>query len=186
MRKYKSGFTMIEVMIASIITFIMLSGVLTSLIASMKTSRLQSLQVKAENIANEIIRNEVRNRPFKATTGLSLCGNDSISGTVAYKLKHQTEQEINPNENWDKNLTTNYPEIKKLSKDAKATLEIKPINPIETVSGKKIYSDSRVKVKAIIEWKNNESDTNFSKLEISTIATEYGIFDPVLGLTEKK
>ncbi|MFN4150507.1 MAG: prepilin-type N-terminal cleavage/methylation domain-containing protein [Candidatus Sericytochromatia bacterium] len=186
MRKNKSGFTMIEIMIASVITFIMLSGVLTTLIASMKASRAQNLAVLAENLANEIVKTEVRNRPFKAATGPSLCGDEDTSGTIAYQLKNNS---ISVNNNvWNKTFTQNnstqtdfpliYAALSKISKDANAVLEIRPINVAQ--SGAPIYSNSRVKVRAIVKWKVYPDVPTFNEIQVSTIATSSGIFDPSL------
>lgn len=183
MKKNKSGFTMIEVMIASVITFIMLSGVLTSFIASMKASRAQNLHVIAENLANEIIKNEVRNRPFKGDASTALCGDENDTTSIVYQLEKQL---VNINTFWEYPLDlTKYPTLKTLSKGATVTLEIRPIPSVVDTSNKAIFSDSRVKVKSIVTWKLHEGDATSNKIEISTICSDGGIFDPTATIMTK-
>lgn len=186
MNKIKSGFTMIEIVISSFIAFILLSSVLTSFIASMKASRSQNLNLLAENLASEIIKTEVRNRPFQSKNKLSLCGNEDTVGTIANQLKNNTisvtSDVWNKTFSQDASTQSNYPliysELSKISENANAILEIRPINM--NPSGSPVYSNSKVKIRAVVKWKTYQTVETFNEIQISTVASSNGLFDPVL------
>ncbi|MFN8575462.1 MAG: type II secretion system protein [Candidatus Sericytochromatia bacterium] len=95
LKKKNKGFTLVEVGVASIIMLITVSGVVSTFVASMKTTRMQTATNQAQNIVQKIINDQVRNVPFnlKSITTpsdyyfKSLCGNPDVTGSIANLIK---------------------------------------------------------------------------------------------------
>lgn len=180
----KHGFTILEVLVASIIMLVTVSGVSAAINSSLRTTRIQATTSLAQIIAEKVMAREVRNKPFSDKSDPSVCGNPDLSGTIAYQLKNGTVSGVsNTSTLWNKEFpSVNYStdpdiisDLAKLSKNAKARVEIRPINV--GTSGTPIYPDSRVKVNVVVIWKLNESTTVESKIEQSTIVTSNGVFN---------
>lgn len=169
------GFTMIEVLMASIVTITVMSGASAALIASMKVDNEMRMSTLSQDILKKIINDQVRNKTFMGTAN-SLCGELSTSTSIASQLINGTvnTSELETSSIWNKPVS--IPELSQLP-DAIAVLKLRPINVASPGSSNPYYSNSQIKITAIIKWKSKIGASSFHQSQITTTATNGGLFD---------